>query len=333
MTGLRSAYRTNVRSRLPWIAMLMAALAANPTAFAAAPDTGPALLGTRTIAADAPFVDATIAGQPVRLRLDFGGHGAITLKPEATTRLALAGDVRPNTKKKPSRGVIRSSVGRQTTRVPFSTEQVLIDGITRPLVVVTPNGYTAEGADGTILPSALPYRVVRLVQRSPRPTDVETAFPISDNGRFDGLPFRARAGDADIQISLAPDRARTLATAAAGGALAVGHGGKLTGPILEQEVAYGVARPTRLVRLDRPWTASGVPVSSFMMRIHDWEGRAPIPPDADLSEADIEVSARHNAQRGIRLMRLGADALGNCATIEWRRIENQLAIRCPALAP
>ena len=39
--------------------------------------------------AAAPFVDVILAGQPVRLRVDFAAHGGVTLNPEEAKRLRL----------------------------------------------------------------------------------------------------------------------------------------------------------------------------------------------------------------------------------------------------
>jgi hypothetical protein len=313
----------------------------------AAPKAAPALVGTTVLGAEAPFVDALVAGKPVRLRLDFAAHAPIILTPAAAGRLGLASDVRPATDgkkaEKPSRGVIVSRVGRQTVRVPYSREQVEIGGVARAIQVATPEGYAVTGkdgagrdgagADGSILPSALPVAVVRLQQRPPGPGDVETTWQVLDDGAFDGLEFRAMAGPNTIRVGLAPSRPQTVGTASTAGALAELNGGRLTGPVSPVMVVYGVSRPARLLQLDKPWTGAGVAVTRLMMRLHDWEGKDPVPMDGDLDAQVIQVNARRNAQRGIRLMKLGADALGRCAGFEWRRAGNLLVLQCPAVQP
>jgi hypothetical protein len=277
-----------------------------------------------------PLVDAVIAGHPVRLRVDFGAHAPVTLAPAAAQRLALASDTRPGTEEEPDRGAVISQVGRKTVRVPWSMESVTIDGVTRPLEVLTPPDYAPGVGDGSIRPSALPCGTVRLEQRAATPRDVESVMRIVDDGTFEGLPVKAEAGKDDIRVEISPWRRETMGTAATGGVLVTHLGGILTGPVLEVPVVYGVTRPARLLKLDRPWTVAGVKVPALMMRVSDWEGRHAVPPDGDLEADLIQVARRRNPQRSLRLIHLGQDVLGGCASFEWRRDGNLLAVRCPA---
>lgn len=277
----------------------------------------------------APLIDAVIAGHPVRLRLDFGATAPVMLTPAAAARLALESDVRPGTKEEPDRGRLITQVGRKRVSLPWSRETVAIDGVAQPMEVVTASGYAAGGADGTIRPSALPCAVVRFEQRAARPGDAETVLPLMEGDRFDALTVRAAAGRETIEVVHAPWRAQSMGTAATGGALAELLGGSLTGPVGETPVVYGVTRPARLLRLDRPWPVGGVQLREMLMRVSDWEGRGPVPPDADLDRDLIQVTVRRNAQRGQRFLQLGQDVLGACASLEWRREARVLVVRCP----
>ena len=277
-----------------------------------------------------PLVDAAIAGQPVRLRVDFGAHAPIVLTPAAATRLALASDTRPGTDEEPDRGTVITRVGRKTVRIRWSREMVTVDGVTQPLEVLTPPDYAPGIGDGSIRPSALPCAVVRLEQRSAGPRDVETVMRVIDDGTFDGLPVKAMAGRDDIRLEFSPWRERTVGTAAVGGILVSLLGGSLSGPVTETPVVYGVTRPARLLKLDRPWQAAGVKVPALMMRLSDWEGDHAVPPDGDLEADLIQVAKRRDPQRSFRLMHLGQDVLGDCASFEWRRAGHLLAVRCPA---
>lgn len=277
-----------------------------------------------------PMLDAIIAGQPVRLRLDFDAHAPVTLSPAAALRLQLASTERPGTTEKPDRGVVVSRVGRKTVRIPWSEEQVEVAGVVQPLEVLTPPAYSAGAGDGTIRPSVLPCATVRLEQRPVRPTDVETVMRILEDGRFGGLRVQATVGGKDVQVEFGPWRRDTVGTAATGGLLVTVLGGSLTGPVVETPVVHDVTRPARLLRLDRPWLVAGVKVPALMMRVSDWEGNSAVPPDADLEADLIQVARRRNPQRSIRLIYLGQDVLRDCASFEWRRAGNLLAVRCPA---
>lgn len=312
-----------------WLGAFASALlgaAAQAQAAAPAPDLSRTCVWTMR----QPLVDAVIAGQPVRLRLDFGAHAPIVLTPAAAERLALASDTRSGTDEEPDRGSVITRVGRKTVRTRWSREIVTIDGVTRPQEVLTPPGYAPGIGDGSIRPSALPCGVVRLEQRSADPRDVETVMRVIEDGTFDGLPVKAMAGKDDIQVEVSPWRERTVGTAAVGGILVSLLGGSLSGPVTETPVVYGVTRPARLLRLDRPWQAAGVKVPALMMRLSDWEGDHAVPPDGDLEADLIQVAKRRNPQRSFRLIHLGRDVLGGCASFEWRRAGHLLAVRCPA---
>ena len=282
------------------------------------------------IPAGQPLVDAVIAGQLVRLRVDFGAHAPITLTPAAAERLALASDIRPGTDEKPDRGTVISRVGRKTVRVRWSRESVTIDGVTRPLEVLTPPDYAPGIGDGSIRPTELPCGIVRLEQRAPTARDVETVMRIVEDGTFDGMPVKAMAGKQDIQVEVSPWRRETMGTAATGGVLVTLLGGVLTGPVMETPVVYGITRPARRLVLDRPWPVAGVKVTALMMRVSDWEGDHAVPPDGDLEADLIQVAKRRDPQRSFRLMHLGQDVLRDCASFEWRRAGHLLAVRCPA---
>jgi hypothetical protein len=297
---------------------------------AKAPAPAPDLSRTCVWSMRQPLVDAVIAGQPVRLRVDFGAHAPITLTPAAAARLALASDVRPGTDEEPDRGTLVSRVGRKTVRIPWSRETVIVDGVAQQMAVLTPPAYAPGIGDGSIRPSALPCGTVRLEQRAARTGDVETLMRIVEDGTFDGLPVKVMAGNQDIQVEVSPWRRETMGTAATGGVLVTLLGGSLTGPVAETPVVYGITRPARLLKLDRPWKAAGVQVPGLMMRVSDWEGDHAVPPDGDLEADLIQVAKRRNPQRSFRLIHLGADVLGACASFEWRRSGQLLAVRCPA---
>jgi hypothetical protein len=196
-----------------------------------------------------------IAGQPVRLRVDFGAHAPITLTPAAAARLALASDVRPGTDEEPDRGTLVSRVGRKTVRIPWSRETVIVDGVAQQMAVLTPPAYAPGIGDGSIRPSALPCGTVRLEQRAARAGDVETLMRIVEDGTFDGLPVTVMAGNQDIQVEISPWRRETMGTAATGGVLVTLLGGSLTGPVAETPVVYGITRPVQLQQPGR--TAAG----------------------------------------------------------------------------
>jgi hypothetical protein len=75
----------------------------------------------------APVIEAQIAGQPVRLTVDFGSDPLIMLGPAAVARLNLAADTRADGDTV-DRGRFRVAVGQVSVDVPYSEEQVNIAG-------------------------------------------------------------------------------------------------------------------------------------------------------------------------------------------------------------
>jgi hypothetical protein len=314
--------------RLPRLALLVSLLLAGWTT-AAAQSAGPLDPGPRVVNAAAPHVDALIAGQPVRLRFDLAAHAPVVLSPEAAARLGLAQNLRDGARARVRRGTLVTQAGRVQVKIPFSAETLLLDGRAHDVEVAVPPDFRVADADGLIGPKGLPCRAVRYELRPVGPADREIRFALEGGTAFAGLYTRVPAGPAVLRVEVAPSRPFTHATAASGAALAALVGGRLTGPLRDIDLSYGIRRPARLLKLDRPWTETGLPVGELLMRVQDWEGSDTRPPDADADPEDILVLVARDPQRAVRLLTLGADVVGGCASFEWRRDENLLLLRCP----
>jgi hypothetical protein len=285
--------------------------------------------GTFVVDAKAPLVAARIAGQPVRLRFDLAAHAPIVLAPEAVARLGLAGNFRNGKKVRVSRGTLVTQAGRLRVKVPYSTETVAVDGRAHDVRVAMPEGFQAVGADGLIGPKGLPYMAVRLELGPATSGNRTIRLPLEPGGAFAGLYTRMPAVEQVLEVEVAPSRPFTHGTASTGGALTIIRGGRLSGPVREVELSYGIRRPARLLTLDSPWSAAGLPVTQLLMRVQDWEGKVPRPADADSDPDAILVLVQRDPQRAVRLLTLGADVVGRCASFEWRRAEDQMILRCP----
>ena len=113
-----------------------------------------------------------------------------------------------------------------------------------------------------------------------------------------------------------------MASVAAAALLVEAAGGQISGPVHRTEIALGVARPVRTLRLDRPLGIAGARVASLDVRLFDWAGSADLPPDAD---AGGEAEAV-----GWPILKLGRDALAGCASITWQPQGKQISLACPA---
>jgi hypothetical protein len=65
------------------------------------------------------------------------------------------------------------------------------------------------------------------------------------------------------------------------------------------------------------------------VRLFDWAGRSELPPDTD-AEQTLTVTGSRGRQRGWPILKLGADALGGCASLAWDQPMARLTLLCPA---
>lgn len=306
-----------------------ALLALTATAAAAAPRLP--VLPPLVLPIDAPFITATIAGQPVTLRVDPAvDSDGVLISPAAAQRLGLAGDARPDGRP-PKRGARTVMVGQSETAVPWSREAVGYAGIGVALRVLVAPGEASAVADGAVSPALLPHGEVRLVRRAATPADAVTVLKAETRGllRADTIQADWPTAAGRLEVEFHPFRPRTIASVAAAARLRDGHGGQWHGDIQRVEVAFGVKRPVRQMQLARPAPVAGVMVRQFDVRLFDWAGTAELPPDAG-EDAMATVVGRRGRQRGWPIIKLGHDALGACAEIIWQRQPAQMRLVCPA---
>ena len=273
--------------------------------------TAPA--GTLTLPWHAPYVTALLDGQTVRLRVNFDAAGLVALTPQAARRLGLGqeapglvlvGPVRVPAATRMARAVI---TGR-----PASVRLIWAD---RPPV-------EEAGIDGVISPGALPFAHVR-VERAGVP-----------RGRVTGLAARysptdglvAPLDDTGITLRLAPQRADSMATAAAGALLMRKMGGRVDpAPDATRIILYGIARPVALLSLGRPLRLAGLEVRRLLVRTGDY-GAVSLTRDGAADE--IVVTGQSGARPRLSLT-LGADQLGGCAALEWDATARRILLDCP----
>ena len=304
------------------------ALVASPVLAAKKPPP-PLPLPPLVLDAATPIVTVTIAGQPLRLRVDPGTASAIEINNSAAARLGLADPQRRVDGKPVDFGRSVTQVGKVEVSEVTSDEILTYEGRTLPRRLAWPKGDTVAGADGLINPRDLPHEEVRYVRRPVEGTDVMTQLPMRwVSGR--GLVGPVKVGGETIDIVITPQAPQTLATAAAASILAARHGGRLTGPAHEVVVTHGVKRPVRDVVFARPVDLAGIRLPSVAARVFDWSGKTDIP-DADRLEGEAVVGGRAGSQRQWAKLAIGADYLDACAEIVWRREPLGIALVCPAL--
>lgn len=281
--------------------------------------------------ATAPLIEAEIAGQTVRLTVDFGGDDIVQINPGTPLAAVLAGDARPDGKPV-DRGLYRVAVGQAWLAIRFSRENVLIGGRAVKARVLRPDAAPAgqpRGSDGSIGLPLLPHAGVVLRRRAATAQDGRVVLP-ARKGRSDAFGFAwPLAGGDSLDVELHPLRPATVASAAAASLLAAVGNGRLDGPVRRVPIAFGASRPVRRLELARPVPVAGVPVRSVDVRLFDWAGKADLPPEADPENAAVTVIGRRGRQRGWPVLKLGGDVLDACASIAWDGQAKIWQLMCP----
>lgn len=288
--------------------LLLAALA--PAAPAAAAELG-------VDAASRYLIDATINGQPVRLRVDPATSGYIILNAATVQRL----------------GLRRSLLGSQTRIGPVrltggsKVAEVSIGGVTgdRRLVWLSDRP-AVDGADGVIGPADMHYDRVTFTIGPPRDGEAAFVLPMQFE-RSMGLYFPLRLGAQEIRFKFALLKADTMATAGAGAHLSALNGGAWSGEARDQVIHYGVVRPVRPLALTRPVSLNGLELSRLLVRTGDNRGNLALPPepDADPEEVFVMGASRQRAQFHVTV---GMDRLGRCSSLVWDNRARRLTLNC-----
>lgn len=297
-----------MKPAMKWIASLLAALL-----LAASPARAADLV---VDAASDFLIDATINGQPVRLRVDPETSGYIILNPATVQRL----------------GLRRSMLGSRTQVGPVrltgssKVAELSIGGVTGDRRMVWIDRPAVEGADGLIGPADLPYDRVTFQLGAPRADEITAALPMQFE-RSEGLFHSLTLGEHELRFQFTLTKAETMATAGAGAHLAALNGGGWSGEPRDQVVDFGVVRPVRPLRLERPVNLGGLELGWLLVRTGDNRGNLSLPPepDADPDEVTVTAGSRQRARFNVTF---GRDRLSLCSSIVWDNRTRQLTFHC-----
>lgn len=279
----------------------------------------PALIGAK--APPAPYVvrgdgivPVVAGGVAGRMRISPWAPAAPTLNPDYAARIGLRGGLFGFAVK-----VGPVKVGGQTsvTRLQFGNASF------RRRVVWFDRRYEPQ-ADGAIGPGGLPVDIVRFELRAPRAGERTVAVPLVQSP-FRPAVTKIAVGGRSVSVLFDPQHARSLATAGAGAALAAGLGGQLGGPAGNAEVAFGIARPIRALRLSQPFQVGPLSLGSIDVRTGDNGSTAGIP-DADADPEEIVVTARGGNRRDVVI--IGRDELARCSSITFDKPARQIRLTC-----
>lgn len=291
------------------------------------------MLAAGATAADRPVAERLVPGlgevevrinrQPMRWRIDPAAFNIPFLSAEAAARAKIrAGDV-----------ALLFAVGPQTVRGE-SGMATTAGQRRRSTMGWFPRPYAA-GLDGVIGPGGLAEDRVRFVFRVPRPGERTVTLPMIGQdgplGDWGSLFARIEVGGAPMRVRFDPHHPHTLATANAGRRLAEAYGGAFAGGAFTTEIAFGIERPVRRMRLARPVTVGPLALTAIGVRTGDVGSSAAVP-EADAPPPDpdeivvVARDKRHDPERD--RLSLGADMLRPCSTLVFDKRARTIELSC-----
>lgn len=181
----------------------------------------------------------------------------------------------------------------------------------------------APAYDGMLGPGAVPFPVISFKLRAPQPCEQVMTLPLVDSG-LQGMG--TSYGKPAIMVQFDPQRARSIATAAAGADLARLLDGELFGAVRQEHARFGVMRPVRELRFARPFMVAVLRLNAMLVRTSDYGNTGAIR-DADADPSEIVVTAKSKV-KAIRVIHLGADALQHCSSLVFDKPRRQLRLSC-----
>ena len=266
------------------------------------------------------LVSGSLNGVAARIRIDPAAAGAPMLTTALAQRAGLkAGPFDFEYLIGPKRLEGKSAV----TRIDFGL------GPIRRRVGWTAAPYRA-GADAVIGPGLIPVPVVRFELRPRRAGERTSVLPLVGQGGIEeawGERFALiEVGGRPLRVQFDPGRRRTVATASAGARIAGALGGQLSGAAEPVEIVFGVSRPVRSLRLERPLMIGSIPLHEFGVRTRDFGSVRGIP-EAGADPDEIVVVAKGKKSKAEQI-KLGSDVLDRCSSIVFDKGARQVRLSC-----
>ena len=286
------------------------------------------------------MIAATIDGKPVSLRVDPAAPGLVFVTMAVAERLQLKGGALGLGYSVGGQGAMQATTVRPMAfgiqqvkrRIGFPSRRHEGKGQAADPRWVG-RAYTDVG-DGSIGPGSLPEPVVRILLGAPRLGERTVALPMVDGGgllgRLSGSFAQIMIGGQPIRVRFDPYHPRTTVTANAATLIAQAQRGTLAGITAPVEIAFGIARPVRMMTLAIPLLVGPLAVSTIGVRTPDVGSAAAIP-DADAAPPDpdeIVVAAKSKRNAKSDRLTIGADLLDRCSSIVFDKPARQIRLTC-----
>ena len=186
--------------------------------------------------------------------------------------------------------------------------------------------------EGLAGPYAIPAPVIRFALRPEQPGETRFSMPLVFDGRRRIASTQMSVGKKKVYFAFAPHFETTLATAAAGSAIAENNGGEFVGDPQQVIVAYNIARPARPVQLKTPLSLGTMNMSKILVRSRDYgdtnaikEAKSP-----DASDDEILVQGKRKGTSPEYFVYVGNDMLKNCSSITYDKSAKKVTLSCLA---
>ena len=269
-----------------------------------------------------PVIAVKVGRVPLRLRVALDQKRLIELNPAAVERLRADP---PNRKFRFEPG-FAALVGRETLEGIEAAAPITLNGRKMIVLVASHGRECCAGVDGEIGIGLLPYATIRWVRaRAPDPGH-SADFLIDDDGEH-GPQTMLRVGSDSLFVQFSFGRPDSVATAAGGAILARAYGGRLTEASGPAVAAFGVARPTAMLRFSRLVTLAGFRFDQLPVRTADFAGHFAFPAD-EPQPGDIVVKRKVDQQAAWPMVLIGRDRLDRCTEALFDTTARKLTLRC-----
>ena len=309
--------------RRPARAIVLLALVAAASHAPARPRQPPPPTGELLLDMADPVIELPVGRVVLRLRVALEQKRLIELNPAAVERL----NADPPDRRFRFESGFEAQVGREVLPGIQAPAEVRIND-RRMLVALSSHGRDCcQGVDGEIGIGLLPYARIRFVRAGTLPPTNSADFLIDDNDEH-GPQTRLPTGKENVFVQFSLQRPDSVATGSAGAILARAHGGRLAegGSTI---AAFGIERPTAMLRFQRPVPLAGFRFDHIPVRTADFGGRLAFPTDPG-EPADIVVRKKVTPQSAWPVVMIGRDQLDRCAEAVFDGIARTLTLRCAA---
>lgn len=304
---------------MQWCSSILFVAAAGAAGAAAAKpaETAPTDLAVRM----GETIAMTINDQPVRIHLEPDAISVPTLNADTAQRIGL----------KPSMTGYVYVIGPE--RIGFRTDNVQYraeDAVFKRRTAFS-DRQLADGADGVAGPGTFPFRRTILTLRDPQPADRAITLPLDTEMGRSQTGVMIDVGGHPIYAAFSFGRTESLVTATGGKWIADANGGRFDGAAREAPILYGVSRPIRSLRLDRPLMLGGLEIRNLAVRVSDIgnsQGIADGPaPEQDPNEIVVSGDSKRKVPK--QRLYIGMDTIGHCASITYDFEAGTVTLMCP----